>query len=592
MTISAKLDDLTIMVAGQGGDGSLTVMNVLSELFGRRGYHLYKSRNVASRIKGGIAAAQMRASVISRGCTGDQIDLVVAFDQEAVTNVGADLSPDAVVVFDSSDKPLDRRNLADSVRVIEIPFGRYAVRDLRRDLFKNSMSFGVISQLMNIDQDEAEDCLRHTLHRLPERVLLPNIDSFADGRKFALADKIASGGYPWHLERVTRAKHLMINGNDAIAFGFMAAGGRFFCGYPITPATEILEWLQKHLPAMGGVAMQAEDELAAINIALGAAMTGVRTMTATSSPGFSLMAEGISHSGSAEIPLVITNSQRAGPSTGMPTKPEQSDIAMMIHCGNGEFPRVVLAPGDPGDCFKIGAAATNLAQRIQGPVIIAVDQAVAQDARSVTPFDLEAVEPHDGARMSEDALQAMATYRRYELNPSGVSPWAVPGTKGGMSLVTGNERNEWGLVTTVPAKRREMMEKRAAKIDHVRADLPKGIRGGDRAARVGIIGCGMQSGVIAEASERLNARGTPVQYLQVRTLWPVLDETAEFIRSCDHVYVVEHNGEGQLAHLLDGHGAFGNLRSLTKNDGVPFRCADLVRHIATFEANTMHGDAA
>ncbi|MCA8867894.1 MAG: 2-oxoacid:acceptor oxidoreductase subunit alpha [Rhodobacteraceae bacterium] len=592
MTIPAKIDDLTIMVAGQGGDGSLTVMNVLSELFGRRGYHLYKSRNVASRIKGGIAAAQMRASIVSRGCTGDQIDLVVAFDQEAVTNVGPDLPPDAVVVFDSSDKPLDRSTLADTIRVIEIPFGRYAVRDLRRDLFKNSMSFGVISQLMNVDQDEAEDCLRQTLRRLPERVLLPNIDSFVDGRKFAMDDAIAAGGYPWHLERVTREKHLMINGNDAVAFGFMAAGGRFFAGYPITPATEIMEWLQKHLPAKGGVAMQAEDELAAVNIALGAAMTGVRTMTATSSPGFSLMAEGIGHAGSAEIPLVIANSQRAGPSTGMPTKPEQSDIDMMIHGGNGEYPRVVLAPGNPGDGFIIGAAATNLAQRIQGPVIIALDQAVAQDARSVTPFDLEAVEPDDAARLTEEDLAAMETYRRYELNPSGVSPWAVPGTKGGMNLVTGNERNEWGLVTTVPAKRREMMDKRAAKIEHVRADLPRGVTGGDPAARIGIVGCGMQSGVIAETAERLNAAGTAVRYLQIRTLWPVLEETADFIRGCDHVYVVEQNSEGQLMHLLNGHGAFGNLRSLKKYDGVPFRCADLVQHIINGEAKAVQGDAA
>ena len=591
-----RLDDTSIMVAGQGGDGSLTVMTVLGEVLARRGYHLYKSRNVASRIKGGIAAAQMRASVKSRGGLGDFFDLVIAFDQEAVTNVGPSMAADGVVVFDSSDKPLDRSTLPKTVRVIEIPFGRYAVRDLRRDLFKNSMSFGVISVLLNIDRAEAEECLRHVLRRLPEQVLRPNIDSFLEGRKFAENNADIIGGQPWQLERVGRDKHLMIGGNEALAFGFMVAGGRFFCGYPITPATEILEWLQEHLPSQGGIAMQAEDELAAVNIALGAAMTGVRTMAATSSPGFSLMQEGISHAGSAEIPLVIVNSQRAGPSTGMPTKPEQSDIEMMIHGGNGEFPRIVLSPGDPSDSFMIAAAATNLAQQIQGPVIIAIDQAVAQDSRSVLPFDLDMETMENGARLTADDLGKLSQYRRYELSKSGVSPWALPGTPGGMSLVTGNERNEWGLVTTLPAKRKEMMDKRASKIAQVRSQLPLGRTGGDPSARVGILGCGLQAGIIAEVSERLNALGQPVRYLQPRTLWPVLDETAEFIRLCDRVYVVEQNGEGQLARVLNGVHAFGNLISLLKYDGVPFRCASLVQEISDREAQAASaaetGDAA
>lgn len=592
MTGTRTLDDTCILVAGQGGDGSLTVMTVLGELLGRRGYHLYKARNVASRIKGGIAAAQMRASVKSRGCMGDAIDLIVAFDPEVVANFGPKMAADGVVVFDASDGPLDRSSLADTVRVIEIPFGRYSVRDLRRDLFKNSMSFGVVSKLLNINRDEAETSLRHTLRRLPDRVLQPNVDSFYEGRKFAEVELAAGKGSPWQLDRVDRERQLMITGNEALAFGFMVAGGRFFCGYPITPATEILEWLQKHLPAQGGVAMQAEDELAAVNIGLGAAMTGTRTMVATSSPGFSLMQEGITHAGSAEIPLVIANSQRSGPSTGMPTKPEQGDLDMMVFGGNGEFPRVVLAPGTPSDCFEIGALATNLAQRMQGPVMVAVDQAVAQDARSVPAFDLASVSQDNGARLSAADIENMETYRRYEQTPSGVSPWSIPGTPGGMSLVTGNERNEWGLVTTAPEKRREMMDKRAAKIDAIRDDLPKGITGGDQSARIGLVGCGMQSGLIAEATERLNADGYIAQFLQMRTVWPVLNETADFIRKCDVVYLVEQNSEGQLTRILNGVGAFGNIIPVLKYDGVPCRCADLVRQIKNAQAETEKGDAA
>ena len=259
----------------------------------------------------------------------------------------------------------------------------------------------------------------------------------------------------------------------------MLAGGRFFAGYPITPATEILEWLQKHSARFEAVAMQAEDELAAINMALGAAMTGVRSMTATSGPGFALMQETIGHAGSAEIPLVVVNCQRAGPSTGMPTKPEQSDINMMVFGANGDFPRVVLAPGGPRDCFELSVQATNLAQQLQCPVILALDQAVSQNASTVEPFDLDAVQLQHGKRVDASELRNMSEYRRYQVTADGVSPWAVPGTPGGESLVTGNERNEWGQVSSDPENRRTMVDKRQRKLDSNLQLLPRGKSWGD-----------------------------------------------------------------------------------------------------------------
>ena len=572
--------DLTAMVAGQGGDGSLTVMSILTELLARRGYHLFTSRNVASRIKGGLAAATMRGSVARRGCLGDSFDLLVAFDQEAIDLNGHLVADDGVVIYDASDGPLDRASLAEAVKVIEVPFGRYAVRDLRRDLFKNSLSFGVISRLLGIAQDEAQDCLTHVLRRLPPRLLEPNVRAFRCGLDFADEVGLGLGQGPWCVDRVAREEQLLINGNDALAFGFMAAGGRFYAGYPITPATEILEFLQKHLPARGGIALQAEDELAAVNMAIGAAMTGTRAMTGSSSPGYSLMQEGIVHAGSAEIPLVIVDSQRSGPSTGMPTKPEQSDLDMMVFGGNGEFPRIVLAPGGPKDCFDLAVTATNLAQRLQCPVIIALDQAVAQDARTIPYFDLEAVEAEPGVRLDAAGLSKMAAYGRYQITDSGVSPWAVPGTPGGMNLITGNERNEWGLVSTKPDVRQAMAEKRMRKIAALGDDLPLGQRFGDDGAEVGILGIGMQTGVMDEAVARLQVLGIAVAGLQPRTLWPVPQETLAFIAKRRRVVVVEHNVEGQLRRLLMGAGANGDrLGSVRKYNGAPFGPGELVAEL-------------
>jgi 2-oxoglutarate ferredoxin oxidoreductase subunit alpha len=578
------LTDLNVMVAGQGGDGSLTVISVLTELLARRGYHLYKARNVASRIKGGHAAAMMRGSLLQRGCLGDHINLLVAFDQEAVDMAATRMAADSIIIFDSSDGALCGDALAKNVRVFEVPFGRFAVRDLRRDLFKNSLSFGVLSHILSIDEDEAIYCLHHTFRRLSQDAIAANTNAFNSGRQHA--SELYAQQDRWTLAHAERSEQLLISGNEAIALGFMLAGGRFFAGYPITPATEILEWLQKHSTHFEAVVVQAEDELAAINMVLGVAMTGVRSMTATSGPGFALMQETISHAGSAEIPLVVVNCQRAGPSTGMPTKPEQSDIDMMAFGANGDFPRIVLAPGGPRDCFELSVQATNLAQQLQCPVILALDQVISQNACTVEPFDLDAVKLQHGNRVGVDELQDMTEYRRYQVTADGVSPWAVPGTRGGESLVTGNERNEWGLVSTNPENRRIMVDKRQRKLDSHLHLLPRGKLWGDADAAIGLLGIGMQQGVIEEAQQRLTAAGLRIKCLQPRTIWPVIDETLDFIRSSQRVYVIEHNQGGQLARLLLAAGASEErISSIRKYDGEPFTPGYLYSEIQQAEAD-------
>ena len=574
--------DINVMVAGQGGDGSLTIASLLSALFAHRGFHLYSTSNIASRIKGGHAAAYLRASVTPSGCMGDAIDLLVAFDDEAVEIAAPAMAPDGIVVFDSSKGPPPAGVLADTVRVFEIPIGRLAVRDLRRDLLKNCIGFGVVTRILGIDDKDAENSLRHRFRRIPEAAMETNIDAFRLGLANADENGLAAGDNPWTVDEGEREEHLMISGNEAFAFGFLAAGGRFYAGYPITPATEILTWLERRLPQFGGIAMQAEDELSAINLAIGAAMTGVRAMAGSSGPGYVLMQEGVSQLGSAEIPLVVVDCQRAGPSTGMPTKVEQNDIGTMV---SGDYPRVVLTPADQGDCFAMSVFATNLAQRIQGPVIVALDRALSQDSTTVKPFDLSGVELDAGKRLTSEDIAGLKEYRRYLITDDGVSPWAVPGTPGGENLVTGNERNEWGLVSAEPKNRKRMVEKRARKIESVRGDLPKGKRWGDADAKIGLLGFGTVGAVMERAAERLAKAGIDVQILQLRTLWPVLEETVEFVRARRRVYVIEHNAAGQLAHLVSGGGApKERMKSILKFDGTPFRAVDLVDFILEQEA--------
>lgn len=574
------LSDINVMVAGQGGDGSLTIITLLAQMLSRRGMHLYQTSNIASRIKGGHAAAMLRGTTVPRGCMGDHIDLLVAFDPEAIEIGGPSVAGDGIVIFDSSGGPPPEGFVPSTAEVISVPFSRLAVRDLRRDLFKNSLGLGLVARVIGAEDEEVIACLRQRFRRLPADVLKANLQALDKGLAYADDHGLGEGGGPWVVDEAEQTERILISGNAAVGFGFLVAGGRFYTGYPITPATDILDWLTRYLPAYGGIVIQAEDEMSAINMALGAAMTGTRAMTGSSSPGIALMLETIGHLGSAEIPLVIVDCQRAGPSTGMPTKTEQSDFDMLAYGGNGEFPRVVLVPGDPGECFELSVLATNLSQQLQIPVFLALDRAVAQDSATVPPFDLDAVRIEDGKRLSAEEVARLDEYRRYLITEDGVSPWALPGTPGGMSLVTGNERDEWGQVTTAPANRKRMVDKRNRKVETIRGQLPAGRRWGDPSAEIGLLGLGMELGVMTEAHERLTDAGYHVQCLQPRTLWPVPEETVEFVRARKRTYVIEHNAAGQVARMIGGAGAPSErMRGIRKYDGLAFRPMDVVEAV-------------
>lgn len=579
--------DLTFMVAGQGGDGSLTIIALLSRALLRRGYHIYRSSNIASRIKGGHAAAFIRASRRPRHCVGDHIDFLVAFDIEAVEQAAGRLASDATIVYDRSRGDLPPGLLPDGALLIAVPFSRLAVRDLRRDLFKNILGFGLVGRIIGLDDEEVEACLRRQFEKRSGKDMGSNMRALKKGQEFADNRGIGRGAHVCTLPVLERNEdRIFISGNHATALGFLAAGGRFFAGYPITPATEVMNFLARFAPPVGGVVMQAEDELAAINLAIGAALTGVRAMTASSGPGIALMLESIGHCGSAEIPMVVIDCQRAGPSTGMPTKPEQSDINMLTRGGNGDFPRVVLAPGSVRECFLFGALATNLSQSAQLPVLIALD-AICHDHLTTTRFDLDGVKVEPGTRIGPDEVARMECYRRYALTEDGLSPWAVPGTPQGMNLVTGNERDEWGRVSTHPATRVAMVDKRARKIDAIRPRLPTARAWGDPLAPIGLLGVGLLGGIITEATERLAEAGLGFHCHRPRTLWPILEDTIDFIRAHERVYIIEQSQGAQLADLLRSAGAPADrMHSILKYDGLQFTAGELASRILEREQSS------
>ena len=563
--------DISIMVGGQGGDGTLTVVNLLGRVFRDFGLNIYDARNVLSRIRGGHADGVIRASTKEIFSIGDQIDVLVAFDEEAVQAGLGDLAEDAVIVFDSSKGQLSQSFRKPGFIVYSGPFGNMAASELRRNIFKNTITFGILGRLLGLDDELMKKVLVLRYERRGKEALESNLKALQLGLDFS-SKNIHSA--PFSLPRGSNSDKILSTGNEAAAFGFLASGGRFFIGYPITPATDIMEWLAPRLPKFGGVVKQAEDELAVINMGIGAAYTGARVMVATSGPGQSLMTEGVGHAGQAEIPIVVAECQRVGPSTGEPTKNEQSDINHVVFGSHGEFPRLVIAPGTANECFYLTSHALNLADKYQLPVFLLLDQALCQNSASIDPFDLRAISIDRGKLATEEGLAKMAVYKRYEFTPDGISWRSIPSQEGGESQVTGNEHNEFGAVSTDRVNRLRMMRKRMTKLELAKKDLPKGSIYGPSEARIGVIGFGSTFGPIIESLGQLSEKQVLVRFHQIRTIWPLLeDDLRSFIRSVDRVFVVENNYSGQLASLIKRSipDCSEKIESVTKFDGSSFK---------------------
>ncbi len=566
-----ELTDLAVATGGQGGDGTLTVTDLLGRYFRKQGLYVYTSRNVLSRIRGGHADATVRGCREPIAANKPKIDLLVAFDQEAITVALPELEENGRILYDSSSFK------SESPQAVGFPFATLVGSQVGQPIYKNTAAYGAASVMLSFDAARTRAVIEDRFARRSAEALEKNLKALEIGRKLALeAPGVANR---WRVATGPSHDSVLTTGNQAVALGFTVGGGRFFAGYPITPATEIMEFLMRYLPPLHGVVRQAEDELAAVNMIIGASYAGARVMTSTSGPGLSLMTEGIGHAGTAELPIVVADCQRVGPSTGEPTRHEQSDLAHLAHLGHGEFPRLILAPGTVDDCFYMTIDALNLADRWRLPVLLLLDQALCQNTVTTDRFDLSKVQVDRGRLLSQEQFDQLAAYQYYAFTPDGVSPHVNPGTKGAFSQVTGNEHDEWGHVSVHPVNRVKMMQKRMEKLRYVRPELPIPHLYGDAKAKIGIISYGSTWGPIREAQELLRAAGTPTYFYQARTVFPVPEETlAPFLEQVDLAYVVEHNYTGQFLRLIrETMPQFApKLRPVTRYDGFSFRSAELV----------------
>ncbi|MHB7914917.1 2-oxoacid:acceptor oxidoreductase subunit alpha [Staphylococcus haemolyticus] len=558
-------------VGGQQGEGIESTGEIFATAMNRKGYYLYGYRHFSSRIKGGHTNNKIRVSTAPVHAISDDLDILVAFDQETIELNHYEMREDSIIIADAKAKPTKPEQCR--AQLIELPFTSTA-KELGTALMKNMVAVGATCAIMDLDTATFETLITNMFTKKGENVVEMNIEALNQGYTL-MKEQLNDLQGDFKLQTTEETPHLYMIGNDAIGLGAISAGSRFMAAYPITPASEIMEYMIANVPKVGGTVVQTEDEIAAANMAIGANYAGVRAFTASAGPGLSLMMEAIGLSGMTETPLVIINTQRGGPSTGLPTKQEQSDLMQMIYGTHGDIPKIVVAPTDAEDAFYLTIEAFNLAEEYQCPVIILSDLQLSLGKQTVERLDYNKIQIRRGELLQSDIEREeddKQYFRRYALTGNGVSPRPIPGVKGGIHHVTGVEHNEEGKPSEASENRRQQMEKRMLKTTNLLIEKPVELDEQHEEADILFIGFISSKGAIQEGAERLNAQGIKVNTMQIRQLHPMPKDVIQAaIDKASRVIVVEHNYQGQLSNILKMNTTIQDkLINQTKYDGTPF----------------------
>ena len=567
--------DLTIRIAGENGEGVLTVGDVLAEALARSGLHIYTFKNLPAEIKGGASMTQVRVQDTPVRSPGDALDILMVWNQENYDIHVGEVKPTGVVIYDPDECDADE-SLA--LTQIGVPLQTITKTVIKTMKSKNVLAFGILTACLGIPFDSAKQMVAESRWGRRKEFLESNINALKQAYVYVDENGIDLG-LRVAVERKNGHAQLIMTGNDALCMGALAAGCRYYAGYPITPASDVMETLAKAMPRVGGVLMQTEDEIAAITASIGASFTGAKVMTATAGPGLSLMVEALGLATMEEIPLVVVDVQRGGPSTGMPTKTEQSDLNLAIHGAHGEAPRIVIAATNTEDCFYTAVKAFNLAEKYQTPVILLSDQHLSQRAQVMSRPDLSQVEIVERKQPELNGSVSPGEFDRYEMTDDYVSPMPLPGRHDQHYVATGLEHDEHAHIDYSPEAHIRMTEKRHQKIESAVNEPGFVQRYGAEDAQLGLIGWGSSEGPILEALDRTLAKGYKVAALIFKMLHPLPEKEARaFIESIPVVSVVELNASGQFANYLQGRLAV-SLQRFNIITGLPFKAGDIEEYI-------------
>ena len=578
--------DFNWAVGGEAGDGIDSTGKIFAQALSRAGRHVFTSKDFASRIRGGYTAYKVRTSVDQVQSVVDRLDVLIALTQRTIDENLDELHDGSVIIYDGDRTTMQDVEIPEGMIGLDVPLKSLA-EDAGGAIMRNVVALGAACAVSDFPIENLDSALEKRFGDKGSAIVENNKTAARKGRDYVLEEYDQEFGYDLEC---TDENYVLLNGDEAIGMGAIAGGCRFYAGYPITPATDVMEYLTGRIERYGGHVVQAEDELAAINLALGAARAGARSMTATSGPGIDLMAETFGLVATSETPLVICNVMRSGPSTGMPTKQEQGDLNAMLYGGHGEVPRFVLAPTTIAECFHKTVEAFNLAEKYQIPVYLTADLSLAVTEQTYPPeeFDMDAVEIDRGKVVDEETVgewqDDQGRFKPHALTEDGISPRTFPGTEGGVHMSTGLEHDELGRRTEDTDMRVRQVDKRSRKVETAKAREPFEAREfGDPEAGTLVVSWGSNEGAMREAMDFLDDRGIDVRFLSVPYVFPRPDLT-EDVDAADEVILVECNATGQFADLIE-HDTLTRVTRVNKYDGVRFKADELAERIAAMLAD-------
>ncbi len=578
-----RVQDVVIRIAGNSQDGIQAIGGFLARLAGRSEQDVMTYMTIPSTISGGPSIFQVRIGSGEILSSGDEADVLLAFYQHSYEGHIDSLRKGGIVLYDTAHVEARPEWQADYHHV-GVPISGLTVEAIggtARDKGKNVYALGLIAKLFDLNTEKLRGLIRERFTGKDTSVVQNALNAFEAGYSYSLGHLLETFRFADSQKR--GVKQVVMNGNEALAYGLIAAGVRFGAGYPITPWSDIMELLRRELPKYGGTFVQCEDEIASISMALGASYAGRVAVTGSSGPGLSLKTEALGWGVMAEVPLVIVDVQRGGPSTGMPTNVEQSDLNIACFGGHGDSPRVVMAPANVEDCFYTAIEAVNIARRYSVPVILLTDQAIATRIEAFAEPDLK--------QLFQDLavdLSPVGSHKPYDLtSPDGAARHRPPGAQildGVYPIATGLEHDEYGHPTSSPKLHAEMTAKRRRKLQSLAATLPRPDLYGPESGQLLLVGWGSTMGPIREAVDRARAAGQEVAALHLRHLHPLPLGLEEVFKGFEHIRVVEMNDEGvygygQLAGLLRARYRSEKIRGVNKSDGMAFKVREILEQI-------------
>ena len=560
-------EDVSIVICGEAGQGIQTVESILINAVKFGGYNVCSTKEYMSRVRGGENSTQIRVSSKRISAYVDRIDILIAISKGAIDHLKDRISESTIIIGDEETlKSVEVGN------VIKIPFIKIA-KDIGGPIYANVIAAGAISKLLNIDKQIFDKCITSMFERKGEKILNGDLKSGDEGYKIG-ENILKSDKIKIEISKDEKIEdELLLDGSEVVGMGCIAGGLRFLASYPMTPASALQVFIAKYSEDFNMIFEQSEDEIAAINMGLGASYAGARAMVATSGSGFALMEEGVGLARINETPIVIYLGQRPGPAVGLPTRTSQEDLDLALY-GYGETPKIIFAPGKLEDAFNLTQKAFNMADKYQVPVFILSDQYFADIFYNIPSINIENVEVED------HIIKTDKNYKRYEFTDNGVSPRGIPGFGDGFVVVDPHEHDEEGHITEDQNIRTKMVEKRLKKLEGIKKDTIEPELVGSSDYKTLIIGWGSTYGIIKEALENLNQKN--ISFLYFKQVYPLHNSTKKYLDKADKTIIFENNAESQFANLIKLQTDFKIDKKILKYNGRPFSVEEVTETLKNF----------